>query len=145
VGTNSRLDALQAVVLIAKLRRLDDWNDRRRRAVARYREHLNQSTAVMVLEAEQARSVYHLAVAQVSGRDEIRAELLARGIQTGLHYPTPCHVIPAYRRYADRQLPVVEAAATQIMSLPLSPHITDQEVDVVCTTLLSIEQRLGAR
>jgi dTDP-4-amino-4,6-dideoxygalactose transaminase len=143
VGTNSRLDALQAVVLTAKLRPLDGWNDRRRRVVDRYRQRLPQSIAVMVSEAVGARSVYHLAVARVSSRDDVRAELLASGIQTGIHYPTPCHVIPAYRRYSDHQLPVVEAAASRILSLPLGPHMTDEEVDVVCTTLRSIGRRWG--
>jgi dTDP-4-amino-4,6-dideoxygalactose transaminase len=143
VGTNSRLDALQAVALTAKLRRLDAWNAHRRRMVARYRERLRQSSFAMVSEAPGAESVYHLAVARVRRRDEMRAELLASGIETGIHYPTPCHCIPAYQPYADRQLPVAEAASGRIISLPLGPHLRKEEVDVVCDALLGIGRRWG--
>jgi dTDP-4-amino-4,6-dideoxygalactose transaminase len=135
VGTNSRLDALQAVVLSAKLKRLDGWNAARRELVARYRDQLANTGARLVSESDDSYAVYHLAVAQVDDRDAVIAELAARGVATGIHYPTPCHLSGPYEPYADQPLPVVEAAAGRILSLPLFPHMTDGQVDSVCRRL----------
>ena len=66
---------------------------------------------------------------RVAGRDEVRAELARRGIQTGVHYPVPCHLQPPLRRFADRPLPVAEQAAGELLSLPMFPHLTDGQVE----------------
>lgn len=68
-------------------------------------------------------------------RDRVRVELGRRGIQTGVHYPVPCHLQPPLRRFADGALPVAEQAAQELLSLPLFPHMTDDQVDVVCEVL----------
>jgi dTDP-4-amino-4,6-dideoxygalactose transaminase len=135
IGTNSRLDALQAVVLSAKLPRLHAWNASRRALVAGYRELLDADVAPMVDEVEGAVGAYHLAVVRVHRRDEVRAELARRGISTGIHYPTPCHLVDAYAGCATTSLPVAEAAAGEILSLPLYPHLEAEQVDVVCREL----------
>lgn len=135
VGTNSRLDGLQAAVLSAKLPRLPDWTAGRRRAAARYAAALAGSAAVPVAVAEGARSAYHLQVVRVAQRDAVRATLERRGIGTGIHYPVPCHRQTAFAAFADQALPVVEAAADEILSLPMFPHLTDVQVDTVCAAL----------
>jgi dTDP-4-amino-4,6-dideoxygalactose transaminase len=135
VGTNSRLDALQAVVLSAKLKRLDTWNAARRTVMSRYREMLDSEHIRLVSVVENAEPIYHLAVARVDDRDEVREKLAAHGIATGIHYPTPCHLSEPYAGEAGTALPVVEAAARRILSLPMYPHLAHDDVDRVCDTL----------
>jgi dTDP-4-amino-4,6-dideoxygalactose transaminase len=140
IGTNSRLDALQAIVLSGKLARLDAWTERRIALASRYEELLGSrefSDAGLRLTATSplARHVYHLFVVRVAGREDVRAELAERGIQTGVHYPVPCHQQPPLRRFAERPLPVAERAAVEIVSLPMFPHMTDRQVDYVCESL----------
>jgi dTDP-4-amino-4,6-dideoxygalactose transaminase len=137
LGTNSRLDTLQAILLSGKLTRLDEWTERRIALASRYRRLLGSSGfpgAVLKLTdvTPQARHVYHLFVVRVARRDHIRAELARRGIQTGVHYPVPCHLQPPLRQFADGPLPAVEQAAGELLSLPMFPHLTDCQVDFVC-------------
>jgi dTDP-4-amino-4,6-dideoxygalactose transaminase len=132
VGMNSRLDAVQAVVLTAKLARLDAWNDARRRVVARYRDAFASGPARLVHEAAGARGVHHLAVIRVPDRAMVQERLTAAGIESGIHYPVPCHRQAPYRRYADGRLPVSEAACGEVLSLPIFPHMSDAQVDMVC-------------
>jgi dTDP-4-amino-4,6-dideoxygalactose transaminase len=143
-GVNSRLDALQAVVLSAKLRRLDEWNGRRRELVDRYRVRLDPDLAQLVVEAPESEAVHHLAVARVRNRDQVREALQARGIETGIHYPTPCHRMVPYARFGDAVLPVSEAAAERILSLPLHPHMTTDQVDSVAAELNNVAGRVAA-
>jgi dTDP-4-amino-4,6-dideoxygalactose transaminase len=140
VGTNSRLDTLQAILLSGKLARLDGWTERRIALAARYRCLLGGTeyagTDLKLPDvAPLARHVYHLFVVRVARRDQVRAELARRGIQTGVHYPVPCHLQPALREFADGPLHVVEQAAGELLSLPIFPHLTDYQVDVVCEAL----------
>ena len=85
--------------------------------------------------APQARHVYHLMVVRVPDRDRIQAAMAERGVQTGVHYPVPCHLQPPLRRYATGPLPVCERAAGEQLSLPLFPHMTRPQVDRVCEVL----------
>ena len=140
LGTNSRLDALQAILLLGKLARLDAWTERRIALAARYRDVLSGAEVTgaelkLTEVAPLARHVYHLFVVRVAQRDRVRAELTRRGIQTGVHYPVPCHQQPPLRRYADRALPVAEQAAGELLSLPMFPHLTGSQVDLVCEAL----------
>jgi dTDP-4-amino-4,6-dideoxygalactose transaminase len=128
VGTNSRLDALQAVVLVAKLTKLDAWTEARRAIARRYREVLRPGPAQVVAELPGSRGAYHLAVARVPRRDRVRAKLQARDVETGIHYPTPCHRQRPYRRFAAGPLPVAEQAAEEVLSLPIFPHMTDEQL-----------------
>jgi dTDP-4-amino-4,6-dideoxygalactose transaminase len=132
VGTNSRLDALQAAVLSAKLTRLDAWNQARQSIAARYRTALASSAARPVAEAPGARGVYHLAVVRVPDRERVQQQLAAMGVQTQIHYPIPCHLQAPYRRFAGRPLPVSERCAGEVLSLPMFPHMTDDQVARVC-------------
>lgn len=131
LGFNSRLDALQAAVLSAKLRRLDSWNRARRVLVGVYRELLDQDVVALVRESPGGDGVHHLAVARVAQRERVRAELAAVGVATGIHYPTPCHLAPPFRHFSHGRLPTVELAAQQVLSLPMYPHMpVEQAVKV---------------
>ena len=138
VGMNSRLDTVQAVVLLAKLRRLAGWNDLRRAAAARYSEMLAAVPGVRTpLTMEGNVDVWHLYVIRVQERDRVLAALHEGGVGAGIHYPYPVHLTGAY---ADLGLgvgsfPVAEEAASQILSLPLFPHITEAQQQYVVDVL----------
>jgi dTDP-4-amino-4,6-dideoxygalactose transaminase len=140
-GFNSRLDALAAIVLAGKLAFLDGWTQRRIDLAARYRDQLGNLDVRLVGVEPQARHVYHLFVVRVNERARVQAALGHRGIQTGVHYPVPCHQQPPLRRYAHGPLPVAERAAAQVLSLPLFPHMTDGQVDAVCEALADVTGR----
>ncbi len=132
-GRNSRLDTLQAAMLSVKLAGLDKDNLARRRAMARYRRQLPPRFRPVATHPA-AESVYHLAVIRVEDRAAVTAELERHRIGWGVHYPIPCHMQPAYQEFVET-LPVAEQAAEQILSLPMSPTITDAQVDRVCEVL----------
>jgi len=140
IGWNSRLDALQAVVLRSKLTRLARWNLARHAAAQRYHALLEPVDVVRPTVLDGNEHVWHLYVVRVPGdgtprrRDRVLARLAAAGITAGVHYPTPVHRVPAfaYLGYPAGALPHAEAAANEILSLPLYPHITaDQQEFVV--------------
>ena len=97
--------------------------------------------ARLVEQVPEATGVVHLAIARVLERDRVRDELAAAGIATGIHYPTPCHQTAAYRQYADGPLPVVEAAAAELISLPMYPHLTGVDVARVAEALNAVAPR----
>jgi dTDP-4-amino-4,6-dideoxygalactose transaminase len=126
VGMNSRLAAVQAVVLSAKLRRLDEWNARRRAAADHYGELLATVDGVDAPSAVAGTTpVWHLYVVQVDERDGVLAGLAERGVSAAIHYPTPLHLTDAYAgSHGGRgAFPVAEAAADRILSLPMFPHL----------------------
>lgn len=129
IGMNSRLDALQAIVLRAKLTRLDRWNEIRRSIARRYDEALRGTGCTPLDRTGGDDDVYHLYVVRVRGRDAVQSALRADGIETGVHYSTALHQLPAYD--ADLSLPAAEAIAATVLSLPMHPHLTDTEVERV--------------
>lgn len=139
VGTNSRLDAIQAAVLSVKLRYLRGWNARRvnhaMAYVARFR-----NACMQVPEVPSGREHnFHLFVIRVKNRDLLKQHLHARGIGAGIHYPQPLHLTPAYRElgYAMRSsLPVSEALAREILSLPMYPELSDSQIEQVSETVM---------
>lgn len=137
LGLNSRLDTVQAIALSGKLLRLDEWTAARRRIAARYVERLAGGPATLLVTDPEAGHVHHLFAVQVEGRAEVRRRLAERGVQTGIHYPVPCHRQPPLRRYAEAALPVSEAAAGRLLSLPMFPHLSLQQADRVCDELLA--------
>jgi dTDP-4-amino-4,6-dideoxygalactose transaminase len=142
IGNNSRLDALQAAVLDAKLPWLDTWTEARRSIAARYRAALDDGTGRLVAEESGSRGAYHLAVARVPDRAAVRRRLAAAGIETQIHYPVPCHRQAPYRRFATRPLPVAEESANNVLSLPMFPHMGEDRVAHVCG---AISAALGAK
>jgi dTDP-4-amino-4,6-dideoxygalactose transaminase len=135
-GRNSRLDTLHAAILAAKLPSLDADNGRRRAMMNRYRERL-PTDCVVLAENPLAESVHHLAVVQVPDRASAIRALDAAGIGWGMHYPVPCHRQSAFAEFADGSFPVAERAADRILSLPMSPTLTTEQVDRVCAVLAS--------
>lgn len=138
LGTNSRLDALQAIALSGKLARNEAWTERRIELAARYRRRLHGMAVKPAGVAAEARHVYHLFVVRVAERDRVQADLGRRGIQTGVHYPVPCHLQPPLRGFADGSLPVAERSAHEVLSLPIFPHMTNEQVDFVCDAISEV-------
>jgi dTDP-4-amino-4,6-dideoxygalactose transaminase len=129
---------VQAVVLHAKLHRLIEWNDIRRKAAARYFELLADVPGLRLPRPDPMNAdVWHLFVVQVAERDRILAELNAAGVGAGVHYPTPIHLTGAYAHlgYGPGDCPVAETAADRILSLPLYPHITLEQQEYVADVL----------
>ncbi|MGH8902976.1 MAG: DegT/DnrJ/EryC1/StrS family aminotransferase [Egibacteraceae bacterium] len=135
IGVNSRLDALQAAVLSAKLPRLDAWNAARRCVADFYRAGLACTAVRPVQIAEGACSAFHLFVIRACDRDGLRAALASRHIATDIHYPIPCHKQARLTHFADGPLPVAEQAAAEILSLPMFPHMTAEQVEAVCAAV----------
>jgi dTDP-4-amino-4,6-dideoxygalactose transaminase len=134
VGTNSRLDAIQAAVLRVKLRRLNDWNRRRAQHAAIYIRELKDTDLILPVLAPQGGHNYHLFVVRASIRDGLRKFLAARGIETGIHYPEPIHLTPAYKTLGYPglgTLPVAERLATEVLSLPMYPELTCEQISEV--------------
>ena len=130
---NHRLDTLQAAVLRVKLRSLDRWNDLRRHRATLYAELLAGTGVITPEPAPDVEHVYHLYVVQAQDRDVLQAYLKARGIATGIHYPIPIHLQPAYAHlgYQRGDFPITEHCAAQALSLPMFPELTDSEVRFV--------------
>ena len=138
-GWNSRLDSLQAGVLEIKLRKLDEWNRRRRERAAMYHSRLaGHDLITLPFEPSYARHVYHLFVVRVSDQDRVKQELAERGIQTGLHYPVPLHLQQAYADLGHREgsFPNSEIAARTVLSLPMYPHLSESQIELVCDSLV---------
>ena len=140
IGFNSRLDALQAVVLRAKLKRLARWNEQRRTAAARYDALLSGDERITLpVTAPGNEHVWHLYVIRVANRDDVLAKLHAAGIGAGIHYPVPVHLQGAFSHLGHGRgaFPVTEALAESILSLPLFPQITEDQQQLVAETLRS--------
>ena len=136
IGRNSRLDGLQAALLGEKLHDLDRLNARRRRLADLYRTRLADSPVALVETRSGVEPAYHLLVAQVDDRDGFRKRLTAQGVETSIHYPVPCHRQPAFERFGPGYLPIVERAASRLVSLPLFPTMTDEQVQRACDLIL---------
>jgi dTDP-3-amino-3,4,6-trideoxy-alpha-D-glucose transaminase len=128
VGTTARMDAIQAAILRVKLRRLDGWNAARRRAGAALEAALHRASVTVVSPGLLADNVFHQFVVRSADRDGLRAHLAPRGIATAIHYPVPIHQTPAYATALRHPLPVSEDLAQRIISLPMHPGITDEEI-----------------
>jgi dTDP-4-amino-4,6-dideoxygalactose transaminase len=138
-GWNSRLDTVQAAILISKLERLPAWNASRRRAAARYSEKLAGLPVKTPMTRPECEHIFHLYVIRTTRRDELLAFLGARGISCGIHYPVPIHLQKAYAELglARGAFPVSEKLAGEILSLPMFPEITDEQIDHVCENIAS--------
>jgi dTDP-4-amino-4,6-dideoxygalactose transaminase len=138
-GVNSRLDELQAAILRVKLTHLDDQNARRAKVATAYTVALANSPLKPPQQREDSDHVYHLYVTRSQDRDRHKAILKQNGIGTGIHYPVPVHLQPAYAgrvALGPGGCPETEVAAKEILSLPVYPELTDAEVETVCKTLL---------
>jgi dTDP-4-amino-4,6-dideoxygalactose transaminase len=140
VGSNSRLDSIQAGVLSVKLAFLQRWNERRRLAAAKYEAALSpiSDRLAPLPVSEDVLSSFHHYVVRTPQRDRVRQCLTEDGIETAIHYPTPCHLQEPYRSFASTALPVAEQAATEILSLPMFPHLTDDQIAFVSSSIARV-------
>jgi len=136
-GHNSRLDTIQAVVLNAKLKHLDAWNALRAKAAARYAELLKPFKVTTPITKSDRTHVFQTYAVRVANRDQVVERMKAKGVSVLIHYPIPLHLQEAYGELGHRKgdFPVAEKVAGEIMSLPMFPHMTAEQVEAVAAAL----------
>ncbi|MGC2322917.1 MAG: DegT/DnrJ/EryC1/StrS family aminotransferase [Terriglobales bacterium] len=145
-GYNYRLEGLQGGFLAVKLPHLDSWNDRRRIVAEHYDTLLAGNGTITPVQMPYAHHVYHLYVIQADDREQLRKDLNAAGVETGLHYPGPLHLQEAYKSlgYKQGDFPVCERLAGRILSLPMFPDITREQVEFVVSVIKESQCRMEA-
>lgn len=140
-GRNSRLDEMQAALLSVKLKHLKEWNSRRHHLARLYQERLRDCPRISLPLApgQPEAHVYHLYVIQHPERERLRDHLAKRGIETMIHYPYLLHQQPLFRRSEQIPLPVAEHLSEKILSLPLYPQLSVEEVNTVCDAIIEFE------
>lgn len=136
VGRNDRMDGIQAAILKVKLHHLDRWNQQRRQIAAWYMEAIPEIRHCHAM-GTGGDHVFHLMVVRVPRRDQVRQALMEQGIQTGVHYPTPLHLQPAFAHLQCTvgEFPVAEKLAEEILSVPMHPHLSREQVNYVTAQL----------
>ena len=139
-GYNYRLEAIQGAVLRVKLRYLEAWTEARRAVAARYDELFANSGVPTPHAMSYARHVYHVYAIRTSQRDVWQDALLAQGIHTGIHYPIPVHLLPAFTDLAYRagQFPHSERAASEVLSLPMFAELTNDQCEQVAAAVIAL-------
>ncbi len=127
-GLNSRLDEIQAGVLDVRLSHLDSDNSRRREIAKYYRENIKNSLITLPKTYDELAHVWHVFVIRTNRRDDLQKYLESNDIQTNIHYPTPPHKQEAYKEWLDLSLPITEQIHREVLSLPISPVLTDEEM-----------------
>jgi dTDP-4-amino-4,6-dideoxygalactose transaminase len=140
VGYNYRMDGFQGAILRVKLKRLDQWTARRREIARRYEKLLAGARVTLPQDHPGGESVFHLFVVYVENRDAVRSALEARGVQTAIHYPRPLHLQKAYAGlgHGPGSFPNTERACERVLSLPLFPEMSDEQVEYAAGTLAEI-------
>ena len=136
-GFNYRMDGIQGAVLRVKLRHLENWTERRRQVARWYGEGLDPESVRVPKERPGCRHVYHVYVVQSDDRDALRDALAKQEIQTGIHYPIPVHLQPAHADlgYHVSDFPVAETVAREVLSLPIFPEMTREQVHTVAAAV----------
>ncbi|MBM7623044.1 DegT/DnrJ/EryC1/StrS family aminotransferase [Sporohalobacter salinus] len=136
-GYNSRLDSIQAAVLRIKLKYLAEWTSKRREKAKYYNQMLEDKNVITPKCREEAKHVYHLYPIKVKERDKVKDFLAQQGISTGIHYPVPLHLQPAYNYldYSEGKFSVSERVSKELISLPLWPEIKFEQIDYVCNQI----------
>ena len=140
IGTNARLDSIQAAILSIKLRHLDHWNQLRRKHAAQIASALTDSPVIPPEVPTGGEHVFHLFVVQSQQRNGLRNHLSANGIGTGIHYPVPLHLTEAYQQlgYPGKgSLPTAEHLAEEILSLPMYAELTDEQIEYTIDAILN--------
>jgi dTDP-4-amino-4,6-dideoxygalactose transaminase len=135
------LDTVQAVVLSAKLKHLDQWNEMRNDRAAYYGDLLRDTEGVRTPTIESDRThVFQTFAVRVKNRDKICDEMKNKGIGVLIHYPIPLHLQPAYQElgYKKGDFPVAEKASDEVLSLPMFPHMTNEQVEYVASCLIEL-------
>lgn len=139
IGNNSRLDEIHAAVLRARLPHLDANNAKRRSIALTYRKLLG-NTSIILPQETGSEHVYHLFVVRTSKRYTLRASLDREGIETGIHYPTPLHLVPSFKnlQYKRGEFPIAEELAEEIVSLPCYPGLSGRAIESVCKVVKNV-------
>jgi len=137
VGANARMDTIQAAILRIKLRHLPSWTTARRRAAASYSNGLSKKAVKVPFIAQDSEHAFHLFVVRSEERDDLQKRLNGSGIQTGVHYPIPLHLQKAYAYlgYGVGSFPEAEASAKEVLSLPIWPEISSDQLKYVCDAI----------
>ncbi|MBI2140890.1 DegT/DnrJ/EryC1/StrS family aminotransferase [Candidatus Woesearchaeota archaeon] len=138
-GFNSRLDELQAAILLVKLKHLDRWVEKKRQIATEYNSALSKADVIMPMEAKYGKHAYYLYVIRSKQRDRLQQHLKAKGIDTLIHYPIPIHKQKAYSEYNSQRYPVAEKAAAEVLSLPMFPELTNEEIEAVAAAVRSFK------
>jgi dTDP-4-amino-4,6-dideoxygalactose transaminase len=143
-GYNYRMEGLQGAVLRVKLRHLDKWTEQRRANAGRYNELLKEMGIKTPCERPYNRHVYHIYAIRVPLRDTFQSKLTAQGISSGIHYPVPVHLQPAYADlgYKAGNFPKTESAASEVLSLPMFPELTPLQQDTVVKAVHEAQKEL---
>ncbi|GCE25390.1 glutamine--scyllo-inositol aminotransferase [Dictyobacter alpinus] len=146
IGSNARMDELQAAVLLIKMPHLERWNAARQAHAQTYTEQLRDVVDAVPVVRDWGSHVYCYYVIQIPQRDQFRAALQEEGIGTNIHYPTPLHLQPACAQYGYKagMLPVTEALASQIVSLPMYPELTEKQLQHVINTVKKYASSLAS-
>jgi len=136
-GFNSRLDEIQAAVLLTKIKYLDKWNLRRRDIAGLYNQKIKNEAMTKPVEVSYGKHVFHLYVIRHPERDRLQTYLQQQDVQTVIHYPVPIHLQEAYKDlgYAHGEFPIAENAASEILSLPIFPQLRDEEAETVASLI----------
>ena len=136
-GYGYRLDALHAAILNTKLSYLEEWNERRRQHARLYNTLLSETSAATPEENDDVKHVYHVYAIEVKNRAEVQQQLKTQGIATGIHYPIPLHLQPAYHYlgYQPGAFPNAEAASQKILSLPMFPELTEEQIRFIAEAI----------
>jgi len=137
-GFNSRLDALQAAILRVKLRHLEDWNKERREKAKLYNQLLEPFPKIITPKMlDSTVPVYHLYVVRIKNRDRLQNILKTKGISTGIHYPLPLHLQPAYSYlgYKEGEIPMTERVSKEILSLPMYAELKEEDITYICEAM----------
>lgn len=147
LGMNARMEALQAAILAVKLRHLDRWNELRRRHVSVYHQLLSSTGLVLPVEASYAKSAYHLYVVLSKHRDRLCSYLHERNVGAQIHYELPVHLLGFYRElgYREGDLPVTERLCKEVLSLPLYPEMTEDQLQEIADAVQQFEKKSPSR
>ncbi|MBM4237517.1 MAG: DegT/DnrJ/EryC1/StrS family aminotransferase, partial [Euryarchaeota archaeon] len=142
VGFTARLNTANAAFGLVQLRHLDEWNERRRGIARRYAQHLGHEERILLPPTGGSGivPVFHLFAVRCERRDELARHLADRGIESGVHYPLPIHLQPVYREmygFEPGSFPVSERLSESLLSLPMYPSLSDDDVKYICEQVLS--------
>ena len=143
LGLNCRLSEVHAAIGREQLKHLENWNERRRAIAARYNVLLRDSGVVVPVERKWAKHVYYMYVIRAKQRERLASYLKERGIETGIHYPVPVHRQPCLK--SDVQLPITEKYVDEILSLPMHPQLSDDQVEYVASEVRNFVEDVGCR
>jgi dTDP-4-amino-4,6-dideoxygalactose transaminase len=139
IGANERMDEIQAAILRVKLPYLTKWTDARRIAAANYDAKLRKHGLKTIYEQNKGKCVYHIYIVEVDKREEVQSRMKAAGVSTGVHYPIPLHLQPAFATLGHKagDFPNSEKAASRVLSLPMYPELTPSQQQKICDALLA--------